>query len=188
MGIWKLKRRCPSAVVYNSDTDGYQPRFGCNVWRCRCPDKRNLSREISQRNLSCHDNSLHRLLPPSPLLSSSLLTLLLRLRLRLPIRILSLRLPIPTLLRVSIPTLVVVTQNKSARQKGGRFCRGGGSPVPPNTVTVCCACHRHLVCLSAPFNVATHSPEVGWLSLYLLLRFLVLAKSFPDNFATPRPP
>ena len=126
MGIWKLKRRCPSAVVYNSDTDGYQPRFGCNVWRCRCPDKRNLSREISQRNLSCHDNSLHRLLPPSPLLSSSLLTLLLRLRLRLPIRILFLRLPIPTLLRVSIPTLVVVTQNKSAGQKGGRFVSPGG--------------------------------------------------------------
>jgi hypothetical protein len=121
------KKEVSSAVVYNGDTDGYRPWLGCNVWRCRCPDKRNVSREISQRNLSCHDNSLYRLLPPSPLLSSSLSTLLLRLRLwlRLPIRVLLLRLPIPTLLRLFVPTLVVVTQNKSAGQKGGRFCTDG---------------------------------------------------------------
>jgi hypothetical protein len=42
--------------------------------------------------------------------------------------------------------------------------------------------HCRLVCLSAPFTVVTHSPEVGWLSLFLLPRFPVMSKSFPVNF------
>jgi len=107
-----------NAVVYNGGTDRYRPRFACNVWCLRGPDKRNLNREISQRNLSSHDSSVL----PSPLLPSPLLrphyygsyyypTLLLRL--------LCLSALLSTWLPPARRLLVTAKREKSSRQKSG---------------------------------------------------------------------